>query len=115
MKVHNVRLGHANNSSSSHSIVFFPNAPEVSSGDAPSDARTVLPGREVTYHEGPPKAPGNRGVRRPSNDMRALVLNVLVGARARWGQLSIRDQQGLVKHLRAIADCIERSVGREAP
>lgn len=28
MKIHNARLGHANNSSSSHSIVFFPNAQE---------------------------------------------------------------------------------------
>lgn len=35
IKIHNVRLGHANNSSSSHSIVFFPGAQEVLSANGP--------------------------------------------------------------------------------
>jgi len=90
----------------------------------PPDARTVLPGRAVTYHEAPTKAPhyeapkkvvARRSGGTAASDMRALVLNVLVGARARWNQLSIVDKQKIVAHMRTIADTIESSIGRKAP
>lgn len=49
------------------------------------------------------------------HDMRILVLNVLVGARARWEVMSLKDKQGLVRHMRAIADSLERQIGGKAP
>jgi hypothetical protein len=79
------------------------------------DARTVLPGREVTYRGAPTVSADTRAVGSPRHDMRMLVLNVLVGARARWDQLSVADKQKVVRHLRSIANLIEKAVGGDAP
>ncbi len=76
------------------------------------DARTVLPGRKVTYHDVPTKP---LKIGRPSHDMRLIVINVLTGVRARWDVLTINDKQKIVTHLRSVADLIEKSIGGEAP
>lgn len=79
------------------------------------DARTVLPGREVTYHEVSTKSDAKRDRGSPSHDMRMIVINVLIGVRARWGRLSIHDKQKVVSHLRSVADLIEKAIGGDAP
>jgi hypothetical protein len=45
--------------------------------------------------------------------MRILVLNVLVGARERWDGMSLLDKHALVRHMRAIANTLETSIGDE--
>lgn len=95
------------------------------------DARTVLPGREVTYHELPSKKfaikpravptkpdtthDATHDVRGPGHDMRLIVINVLTGVRARWGRLSVTDKRKIVAHLRSVADLIEKAIGGDAP
>lgn len=79
------------------------------------DACTVLPGREVTYHAAPTKSDARRDRGSPSHDMRMIVINVLVGVRARWGRLSVHDKQKIVSHLRSVADLIENAIGGDAP
>jgi len=87
-----------------------PRLPSVS-----SDARTVLPGREVTYHEVPTKPEVKRDRGSPAHDMRLIVINVLTGVRARWGRLSVTDKRKIVSHLRSVADLIEKAIGGDAP
>lgn len=60
----------------------------------------------------PRQWPDRRSAR---NDMRMLVIGVLVGARDRWARMTIRDKQGLVKHMRAIANMIEVAIGGKLP
>jgi hypothetical protein len=52
---------------------------------------------------------------RPAHHMRMLVLSVLGGVRACWTGLTIRDKQKVVRHMRVIADLIERSIGGPPP
>lgn len=79
------------------------------------DARTVVPGREVTYHEVPTKRDVTRDVRGPGHDMRLIVIGVLTGVRARWERLSVTDKRKIVTHLRSVADLIEKAIGGDAP
>jgi hypothetical protein len=79
------------------------------------DARIVVPGREVTYHEVPTKREVVRDIRGPGHDMRLIVIDVLTGVRARWGRLSVTDKRKIVSHLRSVADLIEKAIGGEAP
>jgi hypothetical protein len=51
------------------------------------------------------------GRTRSRHDMRILVLNVLVGARERWDGMSLLDKHALVRHMRAIANTLETSIG----
>ena len=47
------------------------------------------------------------------NDMRSIVLSVLVGARARWAVMKPKDRLGVVRHMRAIADVLERAIAED--